>query len=179
MLDSKKSNLLRAQLIRFSLYFFIILIILQLIMHIPAISEPLIYFTTLITGTFLKLIYSDITIKGFHIMAMNGIDMEIIYECTGIYGIIVFTSAIFATWFNVYEKLKGVLIGVPIIYCANLLRLILLFVIAHEYPPLFDYFHTYFWQLFLIIVVVFLFFFWFRSNLSKPIKKSSFRKAIH
>ena len=178
MPDSKIRHSLKDRLVRFSLYFFIILIVLQFITHIPTISEPIVYFTTLITGTFLKLIYSDVTIKGFHIMSTNGIDMEIIYECTGIYGIIVFTSAIFATWFNLYEKLKGLLIGIPTIYCANLVRLILLFVIAHENPPSFEYFHTYFWQLFLIIVVVILFYFWFRSNLAKA-ANLSLCKTIH
>jgi len=140
---------------------------LQVITHIPSISEPITYFTTLITGSILKIFYSSITIKGFHIISRSGIDMEIIYECTGIYGIIVYMSAILATWFPVYDKLKGILLGLPIIYGANILRLVLLFVASLIYPPAFEFLHTYFWQLFLIIVVVLLFYFWFRSNLGK------------
>lgn len=149
-----------------------ILIILQIITHIPSISEPITYFTTLITGSILRIFYSSITINNFHIVSKSGIDMEIIYECTGIYGIIVYSSAILATWFPAYDKLKGIIIGVPIIYGANILRLVLLFVASLIYPPSFEFLHTYFWQLFLIIVVVLLFYFWFRSNLirSKVIK---------
>lgn len=169
----KKSFSLKNQLIRFSLLFFLILIILQIITHIPSISEPITYFTTLITGSILRIFYSSITINNFHIVSKSGIDMEIIYECTGIYGIIVYSSAILATWFPAYDKLKGIIIGVPIIYGANILRLVLLFVASLIYPPSFEFLHTYFWQLFLIIVVVLLFYFWFRSNLirSKVIKK--------
>jgi archaeosortase B (VPXXXP-CTERM-specific) len=140
---------------------------LQIITHLPSISEPITYFTTLITGSILKIFYSSVTINGFHIVSKSGIDMEIIYECTGIYGIIVYSSAILATWFPTYEKLKGIIIGVPIIYGANILRLVFLFVASLIYPPAFEFLHTYFWQLFLIIVVVLLFYFWFRSNLIK------------
>ena len=80
---------------------------------------------------------------------------------------IVYTAAVFATWFDLYEKLRGVLLGVPIIYCTNILRLVLLFVVSLVYPPAYSFLHTYFWQLFLIIVVVVLYYFWFRTNLIK------------
>jgi len=167
LVDKEKVHTAKKRLIKFSIYFFLILIALQIITHLSFISEPITYFTTFITGSILKIFYSSITVKGFHIMSKSGLDMEIIYECTGIYGIIVYSSAILSTWFPAYEKLKGITIGVPIIYIANILRLVLLFVVSLIYPPAFEFLHTYFWQLFLIIVVVLLFYFWFRSNLIK------------
>ena len=167
LVDKEKVHTAKKRLIKFSIYFFLILIALQIITHLSFISEPITYFTTFITGSILKIFFPDITVKGFHIMSKSGLDMEIIYECTGIYGIIVYSSAILATWFPAYEKLKGITIGVPIIYVANILRLVLLFVVSLIYPPAFEFLHTYFWQLFLIIVVVLLFYFWFRSNLVK------------
>ncbi|HPO29302.1 MAG TPA: archaeosortase/exosortase family protein [Caldisericia bacterium] len=166
-MDKEKVHTAKNRLIKFSIYFFLILIALQIITHLSFISEPITYFTTFITGSILKIFFPDITVKGFHIMSKSGLDMEIIYECTGIYGIIVYSSAILSTWFPAYEKLKGITIGVPIIYIANILRLVLLFVVSLIYPPAFEFLHTYFWQLFLIIVVVLLFYFWFRSNLVK------------
>ena len=166
-MDKEKVHTAKKRLIKFSIYFFLILIALQIITHLSFISEPITYFTTFITGSILKIFFPDITVKGFHIMSKSGLDMEIIYECTGIYGIIVYSSAILSTWFPAYEKLKGITIGVPIIYIANILRLVLLFVVSLIYPPAFEFLHTYFWQLFLIIVVVLLFYFWFRSNLIK------------
>jgi exosortase/archaeosortase family protein len=159
-------NINQKYVINFVLYFFISLIILQLITHIPIIIQALIYLTTNITGFFIKLIYSDITINGFHIISKRGIDMEIIYECTGIYGIIVFVSASISTfWLDIFEKLKGILIGIAIIFFANILRLFSLFIISQEYPPAFDYFHTYFWQLFLIVTVILVYYIFFLKKI--------------
>ena len=158
--------------INFIVIFFSSLIILQLLTHIPIFVNTLIYITTQITGFIVKLFYSDITINEFHIISKRGIDMEIIYECTGIYGIIVFISAALSTfWVDKFEKMKGIIIGITVIFIANIIRLVSLYIISQEYPPAFEYVHTYFWQLFLIIVIITLYYIFFLRLLFMPLKK--------
>jgi len=159
--------------INFIVVFFSSLIILQLLTHIPILINAFIYITTQITGFFVKLIYNDISINEFHIISKRGIDMEIIYECTGIYGIIVYFSAsISAFWVDKFDKIKGIIIGIIAIFIANIIRLVSLYIISQEYPPAFEYLHTYFWQLFLIIVIVALYYLFFLKVLISSPKKN-------
>jgi len=164
--------------INFIIIFFSSLIILQLLTHIPIFMNALIYITTQITGFFVQLIYSDVTINEFHIISKRGIDMEIIYECTGIYGIIVYLSAsLSAFWVDKFDRINGIMIGIFTIFIANIIRLVSLYIISQEYPPAFEYVHTYFWQLFLIIVIIALYYVFFLKILfSSPKNKNKLLK---
>lgn len=154
----------------FLVLFFVYLFVLQLITHLPWFTQPLSWLTTSITSTILKWIGLPVSMEGCFINSARGINMEIIYECTGIYGIIVYISAVLASDRGWYRKLYGLLVGVPIIWLTNLIRLVSIYWISFEYPPIFDFLHTYFWQLFLIVVVIILFYTWYRSpNHSKNV----------
>lgn len=150
---------------QFAVYFFILLLVFQLVTHISLFTEALTFLTTQITYQVIKLFYPYTTLRGFHILC--GIDMEIIYECTGIYGIIVFASAVLASWYPFWERCKALLLGIPIIYLLNLLRLVTIFMVSQLNPTLFDFMHTYFWQLFLLFFVVYLFYDWFQKMQKK------------
>jgi exosortase/archaeosortase family protein len=149
----------------FAVYFLVLLLLLQILTHLKIIIEPLTYLTTHLTFQIIKLFYKQITLSGYHIL--GGIDMEIIYECTGIYAIIVFSSAVFASWFPFWEKCKALLWGLPSIYMLNLIRLVTIFLISQWNPKLFDIIHTFFWQLFLIFFVVFFFYSWLQTMIKK------------
>ena len=155
ILDIKEK---RKQYLRFVICFLILVFVLQAITHLRFITEPFTYATTLLTYKIIKLFYPSTVLNGFHIL--GGIDMEIIYECTGIYGIIVFTAAVASTWFAWIEKMKAILWGLPVILLLNLIRLVTIFLISQQEPKLFSFFHTFFWQFFLLFFVVFLFYLW-------------------
>jgi exosortase/archaeosortase family protein len=150
---------------KFAVYFLITILILQIITHLKVISQPLTYLTTQLTFHIIHLFYKQITLNGYHIL--GGINMEIIYECTGIYGIIVFSSAVLSTWFISWEKCKAILLVVPQIYILNLIRLVTIFLISQKNPKLFDIMHTFFWQLFLLFFVVYFFYAWLQTMLKK------------
>ena len=149
----------------FAVIFLVLTLLLQILTHLKYFSEPLTYLTTHLTHKTIKLFYPSVILKGYHIL--GGIDMEIIYECTGIYGIIVFSSAVLATWFPTWEKCKALLWGIPSIYVVNLIRLVSIFIIAQKNPNWFEIIHTFFWQLFLLFFVVFFFYAWLQSMLKK------------
>ena len=93
------------------------------------------------------------------LVLMNGTSIDVIGECTGIFSIIVYTSWIFAYPTTLKNKLVG-LIGIPILYTLTLVRLISTALVADFMPSLLDFFHTYLWQVFLIVFVVLLFLIW-------------------
>lgn len=159
----------------FFVLFFVYLFILQLITHAPFFTQPLSWLTTSATFTVLKWVGLPVATEGCFIVSSRGINMEIIYECTGIYGIIVYISAVLASDRGWYRKLYGLLLGIPLIWLSNLIRLVSIYWISYEYPPIFDFLHTYFWQLFLIVVVILIFYSWYKSpqslhNVSKTRK---------
>jgi len=90
---------------------------------------------------------------------MNGTSLDVIGECTGIFSIIVYTSCIFAYPAGLKEKAIG-MIGIPILYGITLIRLIATALVGVFMPSLLDFFHTYLWQVFLIVFVVLLFLIW-------------------
>ena len=147
---------------RFVGFFFLFLLFFQWITHWTIIREPLTFATTWLVHRIIQWFTPSATLQiqegAFHILA--GIDMEIIYECTGVYGIIVLLAGVWATRFPWMEKYKISLIGVVIIYLINLIRLVTLFLISQLNPKWFPFLHTYFWQLFLIWFVVMVFYLW-------------------
>jgi exosortase/archaeosortase family protein len=154
VIDPKKGQ----RYTKFAVYFLVLLFLSQIVTHLEIISEPLTYGTTHLTFQLIKIFYKQITLNGFHIL--GGIDMEIIYECTGIYGIIVFTSAVLSSWYLAWEKALALLWGIPCIYALNLIRLVSIFLISQWRPSWFDFMHTFFWQLFLLFFVVYFFYTW-------------------
>ncbi len=137
------------------------MLVLQIITHISWVMLPFTWSTTKITTLLLQWIGLPVYMDNFMVMSARGINMEIIYECTGIYGMIVYVSAVMATRVNVLSRLIGIWVGLPVLWIMNLVRLITIYWITFEHPPLFNFIHTYFWQLFLIIVVILLYYGWY------------------
>lgn len=52
------------------------------------------------------------------------------------------------------------LIGIPILYAFNVIRLISTALVGVFIPSMLDFVHTYLWQVFLIVFVVLLFLIW-------------------
>ncbi len=93
------------------------------------------------------------------VVLMNSSSLDVIGECTGIFSIIVYCSVIFAYPTSLRNKSVG-LIGIPILYALTLVRLISTALVGVFIPSMLDFFHTYLWQVFLIVFVVLLFLIW-------------------
>ena len=94
------------------------------------------------------------------VVMMNGSPLIfVIGECTGIFSIIVYCSVIFAYPTSLKKKAIG-MIGIPILYGITLIRLVSTALVGAFIPSLLDFFHTYLWQVFLIVFVVLLFLIW-------------------
>ena len=115
-------------------------------------------FTASLVALFLRLFGLDAEANGTFVL-LNGSSIDVIGECTGIFSIIVYCSVIFAYPTSLRNKTIG-LIGIPILYALTLVRLISTALVGVFIPSLFDFFHTYLWQVFLIVFVVLLFLIW-------------------
>jgi exosortase H (IPTLxxWG-CTERM-specific) len=86
--------------------------------------------------------------------------MEVISECSGVYVAILFAAGVLAFPAAWRAKLKGVVLGVLVIFAINVLRLVTLGAIIarkREWLPLF---HEYLWQVLFILVVAGLYLLW-------------------
>ncbi|MGH8004817.1 MAG: exosortase H [Limisphaerales bacterium] len=91
------------------------------------------------------------------------IALLVIEECTGAYEMIIFAAAVLAFPTGWRKKGLGLLLGLPLLYAINILRMMLLaWVQAHGSPALFDFMHIYFWQATLILMILGVFILWIK-----------------
>ena len=94
------------------------------------------------------------------VVTFNGFAVQIIEECTGAYEILIYTAAVCAfptTW---AKKGLGLLLGWPLLYLCNVVRIAVLMVVGRYYPPAFDFMHLYLWQATLILFIVSVWMLW-------------------
>ena len=105
-------------------------------------------------------LFSDQISLNEKLVVFGGFAVKIIDECTGIYEMLIFSAAVLAfppRWRN---KLTGILMGCPLIYLFNIVRIAMLIVVGRYYPPVFNFMHLYFWQATMIIMITSVWLLW-------------------
>jgi len=95
-----------------------------------------------------------------HMVFLDNFSFEVVYECVGIFPIIIFASFVLAYPTKLRNKLIGIAIGVPFIYLFNIFRLIVMALVGNTHPQYFDFLHEYLWQVVVILVIVMLWILW-------------------
>jgi archaeosortase B (VPXXXP-CTERM-specific) len=93
-------------------------------------------------------------------LIFGGFAVKIIDECTGIYEMLIFSAAVLAfptTW---SKKGVGVLLGCPLIYLFNVVRIAVLIAVGRYYPKAFEFMHLYFWQATMIVMITSVWLLW-------------------
>ncbi len=117
--------------------------------------------TAQLTAKFLYLTGIPVSVaKHEYILFGSFMPIRVIYECTGIFTMIIFFSGVMAYRSTFPEKLIGLGVGLPGIYFTNVFRLIMLALIGHFAPEYFDFFHSYLWYGLFSIIVLGLWLFW-------------------
>ncbi len=91
-------------------------------------------------------------------------------ECTAIMVMLIFTSFILAYPASPKARIIGLLTGIPIIFCANQVRVLMMAWIDKLKPAYSDYFHDYMWQVVFIIMVVFMWIVWIDKVVNRETK---------
>jgi exosortase H (IPTLxxWG-CTERM-specific) len=86
--------------------------------------------------------------------------IEIVGECTGISEALIFAASVVAFPTRWKKKWIGLLLGIPLIYGFNVLRILMLLVVGRYQPSMFHFFHIYFWQATLILMIISVWLLW-------------------
>ena len=115
--------------------------------------------TSQIVGFLMGIFSSDITASG-KLISYGSFSVKIIEECTGIYEVLIFISAVMAFPTSLRKKLIGLSFGIPVMYLFNVLRIIALILVGRYWYNAFDFMHLYFWQVTLILMITSVWVFW-------------------
>jgi exosortase H (IPTLxxWG-CTERM-specific) len=137
-------------------------VIYAVIIRIPdRFYEPLNHATALLTGFLLGLAGAAPIVQGATV-TMKGFKAVIITECTGIYLAMLFLAFV-ATYPAPFKaKLTGIILGMPFLNAANIVRLAGVIAIGAWRPGLFEYSHVYLAQVMMVMMVCVTCLAWYR-----------------
>jgi exosortase H (IPTLxxWG-CTERM-specific) len=85
---------------------------------------------------------------------------EIIFECTAVYPIAMWISAVLAYPARWRPKLLGIALGVPVLMLINVVRLVSLFYVGYWWAEVFETVHLLIWQSLLVFLTLLLWLLW-------------------
>jgi archaeosortase B (VPXXXP-CTERM-specific) len=92
-------------------------------------------------------------LKEPNMVMLGPFPVAIIDECTGVYEAVLLSAALLAFPTAWSRTALGLLIGLPLIYAMNLLRIVGLLFVGRYFSRLFEFMHVYFWQVTMIAMV--------------------------
>ena len=107
----------------------------------------------------LKLLCQNVT-RSSDVISVGAFRMQIITECTGVFLMMIFGACVLAYPAGWKAKALGLAAGLPIIWVANILRVVLVALVGRYVPSYFDYFHDYFWYGTFSLIIIFTWVFW-------------------
>jgi archaeosortase B (VPXXXP-CTERM-specific) len=95
-----------------------------------------------------------------NLVSFKGFPVKIIVECTGIYEVLIFSAAVLAFPTRWSKRVIGLMMGAPLLYFFNVVRIIVLILVGKYWPSIFDFMHIYFWQATLILMITSVWLLW-------------------
>ena len=86
--------------------------------------------------------------------------VKIIDECTGLYEMLIFSAAVLAFPTSWAKRGIGLLMGCPLIYLFNVVRIAGLILVGRHWSKAFDFMHLYFWQATMIAMITSVWLLW-------------------
>jgi len=125
----------------------------------PAIIRVITLLTAWVDFQILSLFTDRVTMTR-NVLTFDRFSVEVVLECVGIMEMVILSASILAFPTSWGKRAIGLLIGLPMIYAFNLLRIIVLLLAGRFYPAVFDFLHVYFWQGTLIVMITLVWLFW-------------------
>ena len=113
---------------------------------------PLNHATALVTGCLLGTTGATPLVQGA-MVTLGDFKAEIITECTGIYLVALFLAFVVTCPATSMARAVGMMLGIPFLFAANMLRLAGVIAIGARWPGLFDYAHVYLAQVMMVVLV--------------------------
>ena len=143
---------------RFGLRFFVLLIVASILAWAVSLPDRLGLVQRVLagSGTWLAQLSGGSARAAGDQISVGTLSMDINYECTGVYVVLILFVFLFAYPASWRSRLIGGAIGVIALTVINVLRIAFLVRIAEVAPDLFGYFHEYVWQgVFLVLVIAY------------------------
>jgi exosortase/archaeosortase family protein len=171
---AKRSALkIRARLVPAMAAFVLALVLLSQTPGTASVLETLDVLTASVTATLLKLsgmpVYQDAAVLSH----LAGFSYEIYYKCTGLILALFLSAALLTLPGRWTSRGMNIFFGAAMVFALNFVRLVSLFYIGVLYPQAFDFFHTVFWE---VIMLVFVLAFWLWSMRRAEVKKAEKEK---
>lgn len=126
----------------------------------PVFFKPFSEFTAQILAITLTMLGNGVDVTGNYVSMSSGFSCLIVEGCTPISGILIYSAFVLTHPSTVKEKFYGFLIGIPSLTLANLLRLVVTFLISSVNSNFFQVVHLYFGQLMMTTSVIALCIYW-------------------
>ncbi|MGO9379081.1 MAG: archaeosortase/exosortase family protein [Dissulfurispiraceae bacterium] len=134
---------------------------------------------------FLDIFLSDvmtglISLSGLHVIQESNMiyltnsSWIVATECTAIFIMLIYSSFVLVYPASVKSKGIALLVGIPSIFGANILRLYCMAWIDYLSPQFSEFFHDYMWQVAFIVMVVFMWLVWIEKVVTREKRKISF-----
>ncbi len=125
------------------------------------IFEPYLRFNAYLSGLLIKLFDNNVVVENTTIITQK-ISMILSFGCEGSEALVIFLAGVIAFPADLKYKLKGVLIGGSLLYFLNLLRVLILYLVASIDVSLFDIFHNEILPILYIVISVIAWYFWLK-----------------
>jgi exosortase/archaeosortase family protein len=150
------------RVVRFSAIFLLLIAAYAVFFSTPWVERyvhaPMSRLVTVVSAAVLSL-FGQVTVSGTH-LEFDGFRAEIVEACNGVLPIYIFLTAVLAfpsTW---PEKLRGVLLSVPVILLINLLRVVSLMILGAHNPDIVERVHIDVWQTAVVVLSMGIWIFW-------------------
>jgi exosortase/archaeosortase family protein len=149
-------------MIRFCLLFLAFIFAFALLTSTRAaerfLHEPLSRIVAALCGLVLSLLGSASVSRSY--VTFNGFNAEIVEACNGVLPTYIYLAAVLAFPSRWRDKSWGVLIGIPLIFLINLVRVITLMLLGAYRPQAFEGVHIYVWQALVVALSMAVWVFW-------------------
>lgn len=141
----------------FALFMTLFHLLLWLI--VPGDTDPLRSSTTAIVSSLLNGIGISNVMEGTHIILGNS-TWIVTPECTAVNVHILFVSFVLAYGSRIRSKLIAIALGLPLLFTANIVRLVVLGWVTENFPTYARFAHDFAWQAVFILLVVVVWLVW-------------------
>lgn len=118
-----------------------------------SVFYPLNRHTAVMSGMFLELFGIKPVIKGLQISS-HGFSVQVITECSMLFLGIAYAAFILTVRAPIVVKTKGLLLGLPFLHVANVIRIACVFAVGVHLPRLFEAAHIYLGQIAMILILL-------------------------
>jgi exosortase/archaeosortase family protein len=153
-------------IIRFLLLFSLYVTVAFLAIHIVRTRTDILSLLSMKTAQLSSWLLNVIGVRAQTVSSIvyqsQGFAIDISYKCTGILLMAFFAAGTFAYPCSSLKKLSGLIVGIPLIFLINLVRLIGLFLIGTFAMPLFYFSHKVLAEILMILTAFLIWWFWLK-----------------